>query len=524
MLMRSCIRDVAVAALALTLSAPAAAQTVEASVKNDVSEPLSSVPPPPLKAQAAFKKVHRVKRIPPPAGAQAAAADTAVQKKAAGTLPIGPIGTTEGIGEGLVIGGQSFFVTSFPADTAGAAGSTQYVQWVNTSLLVIDKATQKILLGPVDGSVLWRGFGGNCEHNNDGDPIVLFDRTINRWVLTQFAVSGTPFSQCIAVSRTDDATGAYHRYEFQYQDFNDYGKFGIWPDGYYSSFNMFKGNAFLGAKVCAYEREKMIVGNPARMVCFDVPAQGGLVPSDVDGPTAPPAGSPNFVMNLGSNRLNLWRFQTNWANPGASTFTGPVTIKTAPFQQACPSGPTPGTCVVQPTTTQRLDTLSDRLMYRLAYRNFGTHESLVVTHSVAVTPTRAAVRWYEVRNPNATPMVRQQGTYAPTTTSRWMGSAAMDKMGNLAMGYTASSGSVFPSIRVAGRLVSDAPGTLRTERIIPTATGKGAQRDSDRWGDYSSMTLDPTDDCTFWYTAQYQGAKTSDWHTSIVRFKFSACK
>ena len=167
------------------------------------------------------------------------------------------------------------------------------------------------------------------------------------------------------------------------------------------------------------------------MVCVDVAGQGGLVPSDFDGASAPPAGSPNYVMNLGGNRLNLWRFKTDWTNPGASTLTGPVNILTSSFQQACPGGPTPGTCVPQPNTQQRLDTLSDRLMYRLAYRNFGTHQSLVVTHSVAVTPTQAAVRWYEVRDPNGTPVVAQQGTYSPDTTSRWMGSAAMDKMGNL---------------------------------------------------------------------------------------------
>jgi hypothetical protein len=161
-------------------------------------------------------------------------------------------------------------------------------------------------------------------------------------------------------------------------------------------------------------------------------------------------------------------------------------------------------------------------MYRLAYRNFGDRETLVVTHSVAVTPTRAAVRWYEVRNPNGTPEVKQQGTYSPNTTSRWMGSAAMDKMGNLAVGYTVSSASVYPSIRIAGRLATDPPGKLLAEAGIANATGKRAQKDTDRWGDYSTMTLDPTDDCTFWYTAQYQAE--GDWHTAIVRFKFNACQ
>ena len=185
---------------------------------------------------------------------------------------------------------------------------------------------------------------GKLRHNNAAID-VLFDRTIKRWVLTQFAVSGTPFSQCIAVSQSEDATGAFNRYEFQYQDFNDYGKFGIWPDAYYASFNMFKGNTFLGAKVCAYEREKMINGNPARMVCVDVPGQGGLVPSDVDGASAPAAGSPNYVMNLGGNRLNLWRFKTDWTNPGASTFTGPVNINTGLSTSSRANDPR--TCVVR---------------------------------------------------------------------------------------------------------------------------------------------------------------------------------
>jgi len=501
------------------------AQTVSLAVKQDVSPPLSSVPAPLPRAQAAFKKIHRVKRIPPPAARQAAAADTALQPKATATLPIGPIDVIEGIGEGLKINGQRYQVTSFPADTTGAAGTTQYVQWVNTALIVFDKTTKQAVLGPVDGSTLWRGFGGNCEHFNDGDPIVLFDRMANRWVLSQFAVSGSPFSQCIAVSTSADATGSYHRYEFQYSDFNDYGKFGIWPDAYYASFNMFgSNNAFLGSKVCSYERAKMVGGDPARMICFDVPGQGGLVPSDLEGATAPPAGSPNYVMNIGSDRLNMWRFKADWANPSASALTGPVAIQTAPFGQACGNSPTPGTCIVQPKTAQRLDSLGDRLMYRLAYRNFGSHESMVVTHSVAVAPTRAAVRWYEVRDPHGTPQINQQGTYAPTTSSRWMGSAAMDKMGNLAVGYTVSGASVYPSIRVAGRLATDPANKLSAEKPVAAASGKGAQKESDRWGDYSTMTLDPTDDCTFWYTAQYQADGVNEWHTAIIRFKFSACQ
>jgi hypothetical protein len=497
----------------------AAAQTVTPAVKQDVSPALSSLPPPPLRPEAAFKKVHRVRRLPPLPVPEAAMSDTARQLAATAPMEIGPIEVIEGIGEGLT----GFNVTSFPADTTGAVGTTQYVQWVNTSLAIFDKATRKAVLGPVDGSALWRGFGGNCENFNDGDPIVLFDRAAGRWLVSQFAVSGTPFSQCIAVSTSADATGTYNRYEFQYQDFNDYGKFGVWPDAYYASFNMFKPNSFLGSKACAYEREKMLAAQPARMVCFDLPNQGGLVPSDVDGGTAPPAGSPNYLLNLGANRLNMWRFKVDWTNPSASTLTGPTQITTAPFTEACASSSPPGNCIIQKGTSQHLDSLSDRLMYRVAYRNFGSHESLVANHSVATGTSRAGVRWYEVRSPATTPQIHQQGTYAPSTSSRWMGSAAMDKLGNLAMGYSVSDAALFPSIRLAGRKVNDPLGKLAAEKEVPEAKGGGAQTEADRWGDYSTMTVDPSDDCTFYYSAQYQKDGTSDWHTAIVRFKFSAC-
>lgn len=516
----ACIAALLFAVTVFAAVPEAGAQVATPAVKHDVSPALSSVPPPPPKAQAAFKKIHRVKRFPPLAAKQAAVADTALQTTATAPLPIGPIGVLEGIGEGL----PGYTVESFPADTTGAVGTTQYVQWVNTSVAIFDKSTKNVVLGPVDGSILWRGFGGNCERFNDGDPIVLFDRMVNRWVLSQFAVSGTPFSQCIAVSTTADATGTYNRYEFQYQDFNDYGKFGIWPDGYYASFNMFGPNAFLGSKVCAFEREKMLAAADANMICFDLPGQGGLVPADLDGVTAPPAGSPNYVVNIGSDRLNLWKFKVNWTNPAASTLTGPVNVKTAPFDEACRNAPASGTCIVQPKTPQLLDSLGDRLMYRLAYRNFGTHESLVATHSVAVGSTRAALRWYEVRGPGGTPQVHQQGTYAPTTSSRWMGSVAMDKMGNLAAGYTVSGASVFPSIRIAGRLATHPLNKLSAEKTVPEAAGKGAQKQADRWGDYSTMTVDPTDDCTFWYTAQYQKDGVNAWHTAVLRFKFTACQ
>src|SRR5262249_38709144 len=208
-----------------------------------------------------------------------------------------------------------------------------------------------------------------------------------------------------------------------------------------------------------------------------------------------PSGSPNFFLNFGSNSLNLWKFHVDFGTPANSTLTGPTNIAVAAFAAACNGG----ACIPQPGTSQKLDSLADRLMYRLAYRNFGSHESLVVNHSVAVggkgkKKSVTGVRWYELRSPNSTPTLFQQGTFAPDSTSRWMGSIAMDKVGNMALGYSASSDSLFPSVRYTGRLVTDAPGTMQSENSIQA--GAGSQlRNLNRWGDYSAMVVDSGNDC-----------------------------
>ncbi|MCA1553911.1 MAG: hypothetical protein LC737_05990, partial [Chloroflexi bacterium] len=332
--------------------------------------------------------------------------------------------------------------------------------------------------GPVAGNTLFQNVGGNCANYNDGDPIAQFDKAANRWVLTQFVVSTTPYLQCVAVSQTADALGAYNLYVFSYGNvqFNDYPKLGVWPDGYYISYNIFNnGSTFAGSKLCAFDRAAMLAGAAATQQCFQLStAYGGLLPSDLDGATAPPAGSPNFFMNFGSNSLNLWKFHVDWTNSANTTLTGPTNIPVAVFNAACNGG---GTCIPQPGTSQRLDSLGDRLMYRLAYRGFADgHEALVVNHSVSSggrgRNTVTGVRWYELRNPNGgtlasgTPVVFQQGTYAPDSTSRWMGSVAMDKAGDIALGYSASSSSIYPSIRYTGRAPTDALGTMQTENNI----------------------------------------------------------
>lgn len=481
---------------------------------HDVSPPLRdtpSAPRPPKKADQPLRLI--------PLGVAKNQVDSVVQS-APGVF----VGTTSGLNvPGVGNGDYGFAPNSAPPDTSGAVGATQYVQWVNESFAVFDKKTGAIAAGfPKAGNTLWSGFGGGCETNNDGDPIVQYDKAANRWVLTQFSVTTTPYLQCVAISTTSDATGTYYRYAFQQPNFNDYPKAGVWPDGYYLSFNMFSGNTFVGARACAFDRAKMLAGNVATQICFQLSnAYGGLLPSDLDGQTAPPAGSPNYYIAFGNNSqsLSLWKFHSDFTTPSNSTFIGPAIIPAAPFSTACNGG---GTCIPQPGTTQQLDSLADRIMHRLAYRNFGDHEAILVNHSVTAGAT-VGVRWYEVRSPNGTPAIFQQGTYAPDANYRWMGSIAMDQAGNIALGYSVSSSSVHPSIRYTGRAPTDPLGTLGAENTI--LTGGGSQTTGlSRWGDYSAMTIDPVDDCTFFYTNEYQKANgTFNWSTQIASFKFPNC-
>jgi hypothetical protein len=494
---------------ALLPGVPASAQEVSPAVHHDVSPPLRAMSRPPL---AGPKHETPLFRLHGPVSSQS---DPVVQTSA------GPLVSTTGVLNvaGVGYGDYGFAPNAAPPDTNGAVGATQYVQWVNESFAVFDKTTGALVHGPVAGNSLWSGFGGGCQTNNDGDPVVQYDKAANRWVFTQFSVSTTPYLQCVAVSTTSDATGSYNRYAFaEGPNFPDYPKLGVWPDAYYISFNMFT-NFFVGGRACAFDRNAMLAGAPATQICFQLSSSfGGLLPSDLDGSTAPPAGSPNFFLAFDTNSLDLWKFHADFATPANSTFTGPTNIPVAAFSAACGGG----TCIPQAGTTQKLDSLADRLMYRLAYRNFGDHEALVANHSVTAGSS-VGVRWYELRNPNGTPTVFQQGTYAPDSNYRWMGSIAMDKAGDIALGYSVSSASLNPAIRYTGRVPTDALGALQAENVI--FDGAGSQTGGlSRWGDYSAMTIDPVDDCTFFYTNEYQKANGSfNWSTRIASFKFPSC-
>ncbi|MBI3827598.1 MAG: hypothetical protein HY294_16530 [Candidatus Rokubacteria bacterium] len=501
--------------------ASAAPHEINAAVHHDVSPPLRDLKSPPGAGGLRMIPVRPIPQRPAPEQH-----DPVLQDFAAGPLvPTVDILNFPGVGQG-----DYGFTDQFaPPDTNMAVGATQVVQWVNASFAVFDKATGAIAGGfPKAGNTPWIGFGGGCETNNDGDPIAQYDKAANRWILSQFSVSTTPFLQCVAVSTTSDATGSYARYSFSYgnSDFNDYPKLGVWPDGYYISFNIFtNGVTFAGSKVCAYDRAKMLTGAAATQQCFQLsPSFGGLLPSDLDGITAPPAGAPNYFVNFGTNSLNVWKFHVDWVTPANTTLTGPTNLPVAAFTPACNGG----TCIQQPTPGALLDSLADRLMYRLAYRKFPDgHEAMVVNHSVQATspaPRHSAVRWYELRISGGVVSVFQQGTFSPDASFRWMGSIAMDKVGNIAVGYSVSSRKVAPSIRYTGRVPTDALGTMQSERTI--TNGVGSQTGGlSRWGDYSAMSVDPVDDCTFFYTTEYLKATGSfNWSTRIASFKFPTCQ
>jgi hypothetical protein len=424
-----------------------------------------------------------------------------------------------------------------PPDTTGDVGPNHYVQWVNLrySIYNLTRGANNEITGfnlvpgfPKQGNVVWQGFGGRCQTDNDGDPIVQYDQLADRWVLTQFAVSGQPFTQCVAVSTTPDPTGTYFRYAFSYaRDFNDYPKMGVWPDAYYITYNIFRnGSQFRGNRVCAFERDRMLLGLSARQICANTStSHHSLEPADLEGTTLPPAGSPNLLLSMTTNSIIFWRMAVNWT-AGTGTLTGPTTLGgVAAFTRACGGG----VCIPQPGTSQRLDSLADRLMYRLSYRNFGTHESMVINHAVT-SGTGVGIRWYELRNAagqsmaTATPVVHQQGTFAPTNDFRWMGSAALDKTGGIAVGYNISNDtSILPGIRYAFRAPADPLGTLGNE--TNALTGAGIQTPSlSRWGDYSTISVDPVDGCTMVFTSQFQPANGNfNWSTFIHSFKLSTC-
>lgn len=420
-----------------------------------------------------------------------------------------------------------------PPDPVGDVGPDHYVQMVNSNFAIYDKQGTR-LTGPTAINQLWAGEGGLCEANNDGDPIVLYDAQADRWMLSQFAIQAPNFALCIAISQTPDPTGAYYLYEFPTPVFPDYPKYGIWPDAYYMAANEDPPNV----GVYAFERIRMLAGLPAAFQRFQV-QRNFMLPSDLDGPTSPPLGAPNYFYtfmddvfwptNYGigaglPDRLEIWAYKVDFFNAANSSFTLVASLPITSFEYTV-CGFFVLDCIPQPGPGQNLDSISEWPMWRLQYRNFDNHEALVGNFTVDVGNDRAGVRWFELRKRgSANWTLHQEGTHAPDATNHhWVGSAAMDRAGNIALGYSVSSSSLNPSIRYATRLADDPPGTLGNE--VTLIAGGGVQADGfNRWGDYSSMNVDPADECTFWYTNIYYATTSNlEWQTRIGAFRIPSC-
>jgi hypothetical protein len=447
------------------------------------------------------------------------------------------------LGQGTGFPGST--VNTNPSDPNLAVGPTQVVQFVNDSFTVFNKSDGSVAYGPAHGNTLWTPLGGSCPTTPNLDEIVQYDQLANRWVMLM-AVFTSPNYFCLAVSKTSDAvTGGWNLYAFIEPGNSicncrmqpDYPKLAVWPDAYYLTYNQGWNGNFEGPAACALDRNSMLTGAPATMQCFNrISANfGTMLPADLDGTTLPPSGSPEYYLNFdygNDQSLDIWQFHVDWTTPANSTFTGPTNIPVAPFTEACGETVTQlqyttGACIPQAGTTQGLDSYGDRVMNRLAYRNFSSHQSLVANHTVT-TGTNGAqtgIRWYELQNTGAGFGLFQQGAYAPDLNYRWMGSIAMDKVGDIAMGYSVSSSSMSPDIGYTGRVPSDPLGQMESETQVLASGGiaHGSRTSNYHWGDYSSLAIDPVDDCTFWYTTEYMPPTGTTWSTRIASFSFASC-
>jgi hypothetical protein len=529
---------------------PAALQpTFGYAVQHDVSAPLSemaaSVPlvlsedqeVNPLKAPAG--RAPRPVRVQVPDPLLQAAASL---RQALATTPQ-PLFAFEGLSDdtnAAVVGGRVV-----PPDTEGDIGKNHYVQWINLVFAIYDKTAHTIVPngGPFAGNSLWAGFGGFCETNNNGDPIVLYDHLADRWLFSQFSINQG--IQCVALTVGPDPRGPYFRWAFTVSpgQQNDYPKFGLMPNAYYLSLRDFPSSDGLSSAV-AFDRTAMLAGavNPVfvkfTLPCLSNDCPDGIQPPHLEGP-APPSDTPGIFSRAwddqfdgplkGTDGYRLWQFVPNFTNPAQSTFTELPIVPSVDFNSDM-CGYFVRACVPEPSPGERVDAVDELQMYRAQYRHFATYDTLVLNTTVDATGGDVAgVRWAELRRVGGAWSLQQEGTFAPADgQNRWMGSAAMDKNGNIALGYSVSSANTFPSVRYTSRVSSDPLGTLPGGEQLLVA-GTSVQTSSvNRWGDYSAMSVDPVDDCTFWYTQEFQrddgdGQTSFDFKTIIGAFQLAGC-
>jgi hypothetical protein len=414
----------------------------------------------------------------------------------------------------------------YPPDDNGAAGPSYYMQTINTVYAIYNK-TGTLVAGPTNMNLLFSGVtGATC---NDGDPIVLYDEQADRWLAAEFSICGSNDYMLVAVSQTNNPTGSWYKYSFDVADMPDYEKFGIWQDGYYMGTNNSSGN-----DIYVFQRSQMLTGGTAQMVAFNNAWRPTTIdgfmcvpPVDNDG-TFAPAGSPGLFITMnddaiggGSDQLWIYELAVNWTTPASSTFNRTQTLSVTAFDSNFGAN---WDNIKQLGTTRELDAIPQVIMNAPQYRNFGTYQTIVCCHTVDVDNTdHAGVRWYELRKTASTWSVRQTGTYAPDAHSRWMGSICLNGYNEIGLGYSVSSSTMNPAVRYAGQsstAYAAGAGTLDVaEQVI--INGSYSQTAYNRWGDYSSMSVDPSDNKTFWYTNQYMGS-TSTKKTRIASFQISA--
>ena len=517
-------------------------------VRFDHSAPLpqllAAYHPPPPRQRRRGRRPSTTAPVAKPAEAPPAAIigpkGAAVEQVTQGTQPQAtPVAGFDGLGAGFK-GPQGTSTGRNPSDNSLAVGRDEIVQIVNSRMAIFTKKgkkyaeTGKALFGPVVTNTLFVGFGGPCETQVSGDAVVRYDQLANRWlfVLPIFRHAAdqpnAPYGMCYAISEGPNPMGAYYRYEFNRPLFPDYPRPAVWPDAYYLTTST--GDTVIQKHVCAVDRSKMLRGLKADEQCEVIDGVSFLNPADLDGQRLPPAGTPEIVMAAGGTQLHqvfeddgiyVWRFHVDWKDPAKTRLTGPEKITVAPYHFLC-NGQL-SKCVPQPGTDVRVDAQGDKLMQRLVYRNLGHYQSIVASQSIDTKAGGGGVRWYEFRlDGSGQPQLFQQGTYAPDGGYRWLPSIAMDKKGDIGVGYSFGDKSDYPGQRFAARRAADAQGQMTLKENV-VAEGMASQTNTMRWEDYTTLDIDPSDDCTFWYVGDYYQKGKENYSTRIGAYRLPGC-
>jgi len=487
---------------------------------------------------------------PPPPAPEIGAAGAAVEQTTHGARPaIQPLDIFDALGEGFVgqesAGGRGNGGRG-SIDISLAVGPDHIFEILGGSMAVFTKkgkkypSTGKLLYGAVPNNTVFAGFGNRCGVSNNSDAVVRYDQLAQRWLIVVPVFARPPdnpqgpYAMCYAVSATPDPLGPYYRYEFQRPLFPDYPRPAIWPDGYYlptSTSDNYLPEVVTQKHECIADRDKMLKGLPATEQCVVIDGGVFMMNTDVDGKRPPPKGAPNIMMSTGGTQLMkifeddgiyFYKVHVDWTDSSKTTVSPPQKIAVAPYHYLCDGQLS--NCVSQPGTARRLDSQGDKLMERMVYRNFGGHESILAEHSVATGAHGGGVRWYEFRlNQHRDPVLYQQGTFAPDRSYRWLASMAMDRRGNIGIGYSFGGDPHFPGQRFAARMANDPKGQLTFHESV-LAEGQASQTGSLRWEDYTNIAIDPSDDCTFWFVGNYikRGATSST--TRIGSFVIPGCK